>query len=185
MNCGSLDSLNVSVRCGLSPNARQIRRTLVGDIPVWRAISRVDQWVASVGVSSKVLTTTRSTCSSVIVRGAPGRGSSTNPSSRWATKRARHLVTVGRERPSRSATSVLEVPSAQASTIRQRSASAWALLRRRDHRSSVARSSVDSTSGASLGPRRRVGFGDASIPRTYQTANAIAAQDTRHDRRLK
>ena len=37
----------------------------------------------------------------------------------------------------RSATSVLFPPSAQAKTIRQRSASAWALLGRRAQRSSV------------------------------------------------
>jgi len=69
-------------------------------------------------------------------------------------------------------------PPAQASTMRHRSASAWALLRRRDHRSSVARSSVDSTSGPAWDPAGGWGFGEASIPRTYQTANAIAAQDT-------
>jgi hypothetical protein len=62
---------------GLSPYARQIRRTVVCDIPVVRAVSMVDQCVAFFGVSSSVVTTTRSTSSSVIVLGAPGLGSST------------------------------------------------------------------------------------------------------------
>ena len=33
MNCGSVESLNASVRCGLSPNARQIRLTAVWFMP--------------------------------------------------------------------------------------------------------------------------------------------------------
>jgi hypothetical protein len=51
MNCGSVESLNASVRCGLSPNARQIRLTAVWFIPNARASDRVDQWVASLGWS--------------------------------------------------------------------------------------------------------------------------------------
>ena len=115
MNCGSVDSLKVSTRCGLSPNARQIRLMADWDMPSWRARLRVDQWVASVGVVSKVATSTCSTCSSVMVRAAPGRGSSARPSSRRATNRERHLVTVGLDTPSRSATAWLLWPSAQAS----------------------------------------------------------------------
>jgi hypothetical protein len=42
-NSGSDDSLKVSVRCGLSPNARQIRLTADWLIPVAAAIERVDQ----------------------------------------------------------------------------------------------------------------------------------------------
>lgn len=50
-------------------------------------------------IVSKVQTTTASTCSSVIVRGAPHRGSSSRPSSlfstnRLSTNRRRHLPTV-------------------------------------------------------------------------------------------
>ena len=37
---------------------------------------------------------TRSTSASVIRRGAPGRGSSSNPSRRWPRNRVRHLPTV-------------------------------------------------------------------------------------------
>src|SRR6266498_4024002 len=49
MNCGSGESLNASVWCGLSPNARQIRLTAVWLIPVAAAIDRVDQCVAFAG----------------------------------------------------------------------------------------------------------------------------------------
>src|SRR4029453_13827984 len=90
-NCGSLDSLNPSARCGLSRNAFQIRPTVDLLSPDRLAIDARDQCVASAGVSSNVATITASTCSSVIVRGTPGRGSSTSPSSRGAPNRQRHL----------------------------------------------------------------------------------------------
>jgi Tfp pilus assembly protein PilE len=57
--------------------------------PLRVAIVRVLQCVASRGFVSSVQRTTRSTCASVIFRGAPGRGSSSKPSSRCLTKRAR------------------------------------------------------------------------------------------------
>jgi len=78
----------------LRPNARQIRLIADCDMPASFAIDRVDQCVASVGVSSSVLTITRSTSASVMLRGAPGRGASARPSSRWSTKRRRHFDTV-------------------------------------------------------------------------------------------
>jgi hypothetical protein len=68
--------LNDSVWCGFNPNARQIRLTALWLIPVAAAIDLVDQCVASFGCSSSVFTITRSTCSSLIERGLPGRGSS-------------------------------------------------------------------------------------------------------------
>jgi hypothetical protein len=148
MNCGSLDSLKVSVRCGLSRNAFQIRPTVDLLSPDRLAIDARDQCVASLGVSSRVATTTASTCSSVIVRGAPGRGSSTSPSSRRVTNRDRHLPTVGSDTPSSAATCLLVAPVAHASTIRQRNANAWELLARRDQRPSVARSSSVKINGA-------------------------------------
>ncbi|GHB32356.1 hypothetical protein GCM10010346_64630 [Streptomyces chryseus] len=80
MNNGSVDNLNVCDRCGAKANARQIRETVDCDIPVAAAIDLVDQGVAFFGVSSSVLTMTRST-SSVIFRGTPGLGSSHKPSS--------------------------------------------------------------------------------------------------------
>ena len=111
------------MRHGCSPNARQIRCTLDGEIPTRRASSRLDQCAAPSGTSSKVRTTTSSTWASLMVRGTPGRGSSPSPSSRAARKRPRHLITVFRLMPSRAATAVLLRPSAQASTIHARSAS--------------------------------------------------------------
>jgi hypothetical protein len=86
--------LNASVWCGFSPNARQIRLTALWLIPVAAAIERVDQRVAPTGRSSSVFTITRSTCSSLIVRGLPGRGSSCSPSNPRRAKRPRHLPTV-------------------------------------------------------------------------------------------
>ena len=156
MNCGSGDSLKVSVRCGFNPKALQI--LLIADwlIPVASAIERVDQWVASRGVASRVVTMTVSTCSSEIVRGAPGRGSSFKPSRRHSQKRCRHFETVPRSTPSRWATSPMVAPVALSSTIRQRRASACALVGRRDHRSSVARSSSVSTTCTVGLPRRDI-----------------------------
>ncbi len=40
---GSLDSLNVSERCGCNPNAVQMRRIVVWEKPVTPAIERIDQ----------------------------------------------------------------------------------------------------------------------------------------------
>jgi hypothetical protein len=140
MNCGSGESLNVSVWCGFSPNARQIRLTADCDIPVAAAIERVDQCVASFGCSSSVFTITRSTSSSRIERGFPGRGSSCSPSRPRRAKRPRHRPTVEPLQPSSAAISALDRPSAAANTIRQRNANACALDGRRAHRSSVSRS---------------------------------------------
>src|SRR5205807_10275477 len=76
------------------------------------------------GVLSSVRTTTCSTCSSVIVRGAPGRGSSYKPSSRSCNKRLRHLPTVLGVTRSLRATVWLSCPSAQTNTMRARRAGA-------------------------------------------------------------
>jgi hypothetical protein len=92
ISSGSGEILNVSVRQGCSPNARQIRSTLDGEMPVCRASSRFDQCVAPSGTSFRVRTTTSSTCASVMARGTPGRGSSARPSSRSRRNRARHLL---------------------------------------------------------------------------------------------
>lgn len=71
---GSLDSLNVVVRWGLSAKVRQRRDTVLCDNPVLAARPRVDQCVLPSGLLSSVSRTARSTCASVIFRGAPGRG---------------------------------------------------------------------------------------------------------------
>ena len=126
MNCGSFDSFHVSWRCGCRPNARQILETAVCDRPTSAARDRVDQCVASFGVVSKVVVITRSTASSAIVRGRPGRGSSSRPSSRSTANRLRHLVTMLREIPRSSAICPFGAPgaSAQANTTRDRNARA-------------------------------------------------------------
>ena len=154
MNCGSVDSFQVCTRCGLSPNARQIREIADCDIPVALAIDRVDQCVSPLAAdSSSVLTITDSTCSSVIFRGAPGRGWSVNPSSRWTTNRDRHFATVSRASPNSAATSVLDPPFAHAKMIRERCANAWAVLRRRAHCTNVTRSFSVNSTATGFGPR--------------------------------
>jgi len=128
ISSGSGESLNVSVRHGCSPNARQMRSTLVGETPTRAASSRSGQCVAASGTCSKVRTTTSSTWASVIVRGTPGRGSSGKPSSLSRRNRVRHLRTVVRLTPSRAAIATLLPPCAQASTIRAFSARPCAVL---------------------------------------------------------
>ena len=149
-NSGSVDSLNVSVRCGCNPNACQIRPIVDRDRPERSAILRLDQCVAFSGVDSSVSTTTRSTCSTLIVRGRPGLGSSHNPSNRNSQNRRRHFPTVGGDTPHTAAASLFERPSAHASTIRERNASACEDVRRRSHLTNCSRScgvSVNSVFG--------------------------------------
>ncbi len=147
MNWGSFDSLNVDSFHGLRPNAFQMRTTAVCVIPVERAMSRVDQCDAPFGVSSNVFTMTRSTWSSVMLRGAPGRGSSTRPSRRSSTKRRRHFPTAAWLTPSSAATCLLSDPPAQANTIFDRRANDCGVFGRRAHRSRVVCSSSFSTRG--------------------------------------
>ena len=85
----------------------------------------------------------------------PGRGSSTSPSSRCATNRPRQRVTVPGVTRNRAATSAFDHPSAQASTIFDRSANACAVFARRDHRVSCSRSASVNTSSAFGRPGRR------------------------------
>ena len=125
-----------------------MRRTVVADSPVWAAIERVDQRVASGGVRSKVATITRSMSASLTVRGAPGRGSSSRPSSPAWIKRARHLPTVWGVTPTRSATARLLMPCPDSRIIRARRAGPFALVVRRLQPTSVWRCSSLITSGA-------------------------------------
>ena len=101
-----------------------------------------------------VRVTSASTCSSVIVRAAPGRGASARASIRPCMNRTRHLRTDSRDSPVRAATLVngaTPPSSAQASTTRARSASDCDAVRLRDSASSDARSASDKTSGTSFG----------------------------------
>ena len=66
INCGSGESLNVSVRCGCKPKACQIRLMVMRLSPVALARPRVDQCVSPRGVLSNVRITTCSTCASLI-----------------------------------------------------------------------------------------------------------------------
>ena len=152
MNCGSVDSFQVWTRCGLSPNARQIRDTADCDMPAAAAIDRVDQCVSPVdGASSSVLVTTRSTCSSLSNRGRPGRGSSQSPSSRSTKNRRRHFETMSRDTPNSSATAPIVPPSEHRSTIRDRVANACAVFRRRSQPARTRRSTSVRTTGSSFG----------------------------------
>ena len=160
---GSLESLNVSCRCGCRPKARQMRETAVCDRPASRAMLRVLQWVAPAGTLSNVLAITASTRASSIERGAPGRGASRRPSRRCSTKRARHLQTVCGVTRWRAATTLLSAPSAQFKTMRARSASACAVLRRSVKASSCSRSVPLNTSPVFGLPRIQ------ASPRDYPT----------------
>jgi len=80
-----------------------MRCTLEIDTPLALAMLRELQWVASDGSVSRVRTITASIRASSSVRGVPDRGSSRRPSSRCAMNRRRHLPTVSRSNPIRSA----------------------------------------------------------------------------------
>ena len=95
-----------------------MRLTALWLIPHRRAIKRVLQCVASRGVDSRVSVSTRSTAASLISRGAPGRGSSSNPSNRRAIKRLRHFPNVCLAHLSSRLTTVFDFPCAQVSTRR-------------------------------------------------------------------
>ena len=133
-NSGSVDSLNVPAKCGLISNLRQIRPIVDGDSPLRSAIEARDQCVASSGISSSVAVMTSSTLSSRTDGGRPGRGSSHSPSSRCAANLPRHLPTVAGSTRRSAAACLFDAPSAHASTILARSASAWLVLARRAHR---------------------------------------------------
>jgi hypothetical protein len=123
VNCGPVLSFHVWTRCGLRPKARQILDTADWDMPAALAIDRVDQCVSPSGGSCfKVAVMTFSTCSSVTVRGRPGRGSSLSPSSRPCRNRDRHFATVALDIPRPAAALVTDDPSAQASTSARRTA---------------------------------------------------------------
>ena len=177
MNCGSVDSLKVSTRCGLSPKARQIRLMAVWDIPPWpgpatgRPVGRIR------GRRSRVVTSTCSTCSSVIVRAAPGRGSSARPSRRWARTAPATWSPSAARSPTLGDRGVA-VPSAQASTIRHRNANAcWSCPpgpARKGRLFLVGQRQLRQLGTTARGRVLLVVF----IPRPYQTSNQSTTQDT-------
>jgi len=144
------------------------------------SLPSVLQWVASAGLVSRVRVSTASTSASVTVRGAPGRGSSSNPSRRWVRKRVRHLPTVWWVTPSPCATAVFGLPLAHSNTIRARWAKACALFGRRAQRSSASRSSFAKLTGA-IGLPVRIGVFPPirKTPTDYKLFNVLMTQDTR------
>src|SRR5262245_39051398 len=178
-NSGSGDSLNVSVRCGCSPKARQMRVTVLWLNPQRAAMPRVLQCVASRGFVSNVNRTTSSTAASPTVRGAPGRGSSSRPSTRFVMKRLRHLPTVCFVSRSSRATCVLVLAPAARSTMRARCAKACAVVGRRAHRSSVARSSSLSCSfGVGRPVRMSVLLSPVRTPKADLLFHELQTQET-------
>jgi hypothetical protein len=97
--------------------------------PTCVAKDRVLQCVASRGVDSSVVTIARSTAASVTRRGAPGRGSASNPSTRASANRRRHLPTVCFVMCRSASMAVWVSPAAHRNTIRARSANACAVVR--------------------------------------------------------
>ena len=92
--------------------------------PVALAISRVDQCVAALGLLSSVRTITCSICASDSLRGCPGRGSSSRPSTPASPKRCHHFRTVAGHTFSSAAMPATEPPSTARTTTHDRSASA-------------------------------------------------------------
>src|SRR6266568_762093 len=109
-NSGSVDSLNVPVKCGLMSNLRQIRPIVDLLSPLRPAIEDRDQCVASGGISSSVAVMTSSTLSSRTDGGRPGRGSSASPPSRRAANLPRHLLTVAGSTRRSAAACLLDAP---------------------------------------------------------------------------
>jgi hypothetical protein len=149
MKSGSAGSLNVSVRCGCSARARQMRCTELRSSPLAVAIDRVLQCVASAGVVSSVRVSTRSTGASASaerragahpgVRRAAGSGSACATCRRSAGARGRCSLCLGHPRMRRA-----------------RWATACAVFPRRAQRSSVSRS-VDVKVDGGIGRPVRIG----------------------------
>src|SRR5260370_11766294 len=91
--------------------------------PVLAANARLLQCVAPLGASSRVRRTARSTRSSPICRGAPGRISSPKPTIPSVIKRFRHIPTVQPVLPGLAAPAALLSPLAHSRTMRARKAS--------------------------------------------------------------
>ena len=116
-----------------------------GAYPTALAMERSDQWVAPAGVVSSVRRMVSAISSSPILRGVPGLGSSSSPSSRCAAKRRRHLPTVFASALTSAQIALFSKPVAAANTIRARRAIAWPVLWARASDSSSRRSAALST----------------------------------------
>jgi hypothetical protein len=131
MKCGSVDSFQVT-RCGLSPNARSARSPTATSRWLGHQPSRSVP-VPVTRDSSNVSTITDSTCSPVIFRDSPGRGSSVTSSSRSATNRDRHFNTVSRASPNSATISVFDHPRSRPNDPRTLHQRLWADSPRRAH----------------------------------------------------
>lgn len=145
---GSVEILKVSTLCGLSPKARHMRKIAFCVRPLLAAIERVDQCVASFGILSSVSLTTRSTSSSVIVRGGPGRGASYRPSNPCDIYLLRHFPTVYFVTSNSFATWESGIPWLHNKTIFPRKATPCPRLRLRSMFSSASCSSSFKTNSA-------------------------------------
>jgi hypothetical protein len=168
MNCGSVDSLKVSTRCGLSPKARQIRLIADCDMPSLRARLRVDSgWHRSEWSPSHDQHPFDPFVADRAWRPRP-----------WLINQS--VQPVGHKpRPplGHRGAGHAQLPSdlAVGDALRAgqhdpaRNANAWALLGRLAQRCSVDRSWAASTSGACNGPRRRTAMGvvTGSMAGTY------------------
>jgi hypothetical protein len=115
-NRGSVLTLNVSTKCGLSPSADQIPCTDAGETPTRVAMPRTDQCVAPSGV---VWVVNRTICA-IFSGGIDGFGprplaTSPNLVNPSTSNCLRHANTVGRDTSHRSAISTFETPSAGSS----------------------------------------------------------------------
>ena len=128
-------SLEVSLRCGRSPNAREMRLPVIRLSPLREGSVCSSAWRRA-GFVSRVVITTSSTYSSATARGAPGQGSSRRPPRRSRAKRVGHLPTVAGDKPRRRATVLLFYAAAQTSMLRARRAACGAV---RDRRASEPR----------------------------------------------
>ena len=105
-------------------------------------MERNDQCVAPAGGISSVRRMVSAIASSPILRGVPGLGSSSSPSSRCSAKRRRHLPTVFASASTSAQIALFSSPAAAASTIRARRAIAWPVLRARASDSNSRRSAA-------------------------------------------
>ena len=136
--CGSVDSLNVRVTCGLMSFARHNRRTVSFDTPVARAMPRTDQRVRPAGgwVAPRMI---RSRTSGPMLGLRPRPPASASPAIPAARKRRSHLMTTGRLTPSARAVAAWLTPSARLSTIAARWCSRCAAVGRCVTASSASR----------------------------------------------
>ena len=115
---------------------------------------------------------------------AAGRGSSSRPSRRRSMNRARHFPTRLLGQTDLPATTVLVLPSEQRRMIRDRRASAWAVVGRRFQRSRLSRSSEKRCKGGMGRPMAMVTSMSVSwrVHPSKYFRNAFITQDTREGR---